>query len=373
MTQDCVEFLEDAIDRRVFPGASFSAYHKGQLHTHINVGTLAYESSAAVTSDTLYDIASVTKVVSTTASIAALIAAKKLCLEDPLKSYFPEFAEHFLGDAQLKHLLAHCSGLPSTWPMRFEFEAGTPRQVLIDHLLTRDFSSVPSYIGAARTITERHRRALQPGSNSEYSDLGMIILGLMVERVSGCSQRDYFKRAVAEPLGLSQTLYCPNPEACAPTGKDVPGRGTIQGQVHDSKAWLLGNVAGHAGLFSTASNLARFGEVARTGQHKDWPAAERLRSFGERVGFVQDAHWGIGWKTNLKGRLAPGTKFSERCFGHDGFTGAFLWIDPSRELTMSFVTNRVYPQTPKDRSASADIILEVRRGLMERVLETLSV
>lgn len=371
MTQSCVKFLEDAIDRRVFPGASFTAYHRGKLLTHSNVGATDYESSVAVTSNTLYDIASVTKILSTTASIAALIADKKLSLEDPLKSYFPEFAEHFVGAAQLKHVLAHCSGLPSTWPMRFEFEAGTPRQVLIDHLLSRDFSSVPSYIGAARTITERHRRSLQPGANSEYSDLGMIILGLMIERVSGCSQRDFFKRAVAEPLDLSHTLYCPNPESCAPTGKDVPGRGTIKGQVHDSKAWLLGNVAGHAGLFSTAADLARFGEVARTGQHKDWPAAGLLQSFGERAGFVKDAHWGIGWKTNLKGRLAPGTKFSEQCFGHDGFTGAFLWIDPSRELTMAFVTNRVYPQTPKDRNAAADVLLSVRRGLMERVLESI--
>lgn len=372
MTKPCEPFLSEAIGRGVFPGASFQVLHKGQVHLNCQVGAIDDEQSEPTQSQTLYDIASVTKVVSTTASIAVLLSQKTIKLSDPLLEFFPEFSGSFLAPASIKHLLTHSSGLPSTWPLRFEFDAGTPRSVIVDHLLSRDFSRVPSYHGPERSVQVRDSEALIPGARSEYSDLGMIFLGILIERVSGLSQSDFFQRFVAEPLGLQNTRYRPPAARCAPTGRDVPDRGTIRGEVHDSKAWLLGNVAGHAGLFSTAADLARFGEVARLGQHENWDAAPLLHSFGQRLGLIEDAHWGYGWKTNLNGRQAPGPQFSERCFGHDGFTGAFLWIDPDRELTMAFVTNAVYPQTPIDRQALAEQILWARRGLMERVLPTLT-
>jgi CubicO group peptidase (beta-lactamase class C family) len=361
--------FERAILERVFPGAQLAVYYQGRPIINEIYGKLSdSETAPPVQRETLYDIASVTKVFATASAIACLLDAGEMSLNSLASQWLTELS----GPSkriEIKHLLSHCSGLPSTWPLRFEFEVGTDRDFLIDHLLSSDFTRIPSYRAQRRTIHNRSAKALAPLDHTEYSDLGFIALGVLIERLSQTPYEQFFRAHIARPLGLT-TRFLPSPEQCAPSALEPDGRGLIQGQVHDSKAWLLGGVAGHAGLFSNAGELATFGEAVRTG-HGSLKCAKTLRGFGQRVGLLADAHWGLGWKTNLGGRQAPGPRFSESCFGHDGFTGCSLWIDPEAQLTMALTANRTYPNGPSDREQSAELLQGLRRSIMEAVLEQL--
>jgi CubicO group peptidase (beta-lactamase class C family) len=364
--------FQNAISEKIFPGAQLTVYHKGKQIIDQCFGTLTYDlNSETVNHHTVYDIASISKIFATTCSIAGLVHSHSLSLTSSVVEWITEWKGRPQDAIQLRHLLTHSSGLPPTWPLRFEFEIGTDRDFLINHILNADFARVPSYTNGQRQIHERNLGSMIPGSNTRYSDLGFITLGVLVERISQSPFPIHFAREIAGPLGLTSTTFFPDDEHCAPTGNNPDDRGLIQGIVHDSKAWLLGGVAGHAGLFSTSADLARFGDFVRCADSLAWPALSTLRDFGRRVDLVSGAHWGYGWKTNLGGRQAPGPKFSELSFGHDGFTGCFLWIDPEAQLTMALSTNRTFPITDPNREKSAETLKGVRRGIMEAILELL--
>jgi CubicO group peptidase (beta-lactamase class C family) len=291
-------------------------------------GRYGEDDPRPVTDSTIYDVASLTKVVGLTTAVMALVAQGRLDLEAPVGQFLPEYATDARAAVRVRHLLLHDAGLPAWRPL---------------HLETGDAA-------AARALALTTPLDTPPGLRYTYSDLGAIALGAVAERQANESLDGFLARAVFGPLGMGDTRFLP-PETLrdriAPTERD-PWRGRLlRGEVHDENAARLGGVSGHAGLFSTGPDLARFafwlldvyhGRPA-AGPPLPWTLA---RHFTLRHGEPPGSSRALGWDTPSEGSsaghcLAPGS------FGHTGFTGTSLWIDPARELAVILLTNRVHP------------------------------
>src|SRR5437867_1517808 len=283
------QILEDAIRSRAFPGASLVVGDKQVNIIEEAVGHFDYDpKSPAVEIDTIYDIASLTKVVATTTLAMMLFEEGKLDLNAPI------------GRVTIRQLLTHSAGLPAQPPPEGEVE---------------------------------FRLEYEPGTKTLYSDTGFILLGRIIEQIGGAPLDLLAGERIFEPLGMSNTCFNPDPvlvPRIAPTTPDIRGR------VHDSAAAALGGVAGHAGLFSTARDLAKFCRMMLRGG----PAIEL---FTHRTESVPGSTRALGWDTRSEERSSSGHYFSMKTFGHTGFTGTSIWIDPMRELYVVFLTNRVYP------------------------------
>jgi CubicO group peptidase (beta-lactamase class C family) len=225
--------------------------------------------------------------------------------------------------------------------------------------------------------------AYEPATKAVYSDLGELLLGEILERVAGESLDSFARRRILEPLKMKDTLYQPGPDLfsrIAPTERD-PWRGRLlRGEVHDENAFALGGVAPHAGLFGTASDLARFAQMMLNGgvfEHQRVAGRDVLERFTRRAG-VPGSTRALGWDTAWSGQgprssvpgtpgySSAGTLMSERAFGHTGFTGTSLWIDPERRLFVILLTNRVHPTRENDR------IRAVRPAVADAVIRALA-
>ncbi len=340
--------LAQAIEARTFPGCSLAVTYRGELVAHKALGRFTYEpSSPRFEADSLLDLASVTKVVATTAMAMILYERGVLDLEAPVAAVVPEFAsgDAMRGQVTLRMLLAHSSGLPA-------YEKLFLRARTRDELLRAAF--------ATALIAD-------PGTRAEYSDIGFIILGVALERLADEALDAFCQREVFGPLAMSHTTFKPAKvlrESIPPTADDRTFRKRIiQGKVQDENASVLGGVAGHAGLFSSAGDMARFAHAMINGGYPIL-RAETVQLFTRRQATPEGTSRALGWDT----RSAPsqsGRYFSTRSFGHLGYTGTSLWIDPERQLSITLLTNRTWPDCKNQA------IKQVRPAFHDSVVEAL--
>lgn len=341
--------LREGIEKKAFPGASLAVAHRGKLVALRGLGRFTYDStSREVNAATVYDLASLTKVVATTAMCMRLYDRGLFHLEQKVAEVLPDFASR---DARRKEitfrmLLAHSSGLPAY--AKF-FETAKNREELLDRAL-----KVP--------LVD------DPGARAEYSDIGFIILGEALERIAGESLDAFSKRETFEPLGLSiafASLTHSSAELIPPTEDDVNFRHrVIQGQVHDENACVMGGVAGHAGCFATALDLATFGQCMLNGG-APLLKTHTVEIFTRREVFPEGTSRALGWDTPSHPSQS-GKYLSPRAYGHLGYTGTSLWNDPERQLSVTLLTNRTWP----DRSSQA--IKKIRPAFHDAVIEALS-
>lgn len=354
--------LNDAIAAHAFPGCTFGVLAGGEILLQDALGCFTYDKGApAVSADTVYDVASVTKVMATTAAAMLLYQRGLLDLDTPLGELLPGFVVgRAHGDlarhVTLRHLLAHNSGLPGY--VEFFRIAATPSALF-------------------RACLELRLEA-EPGAHSEYSDPGFILLGKALEVVMREHLAAWVRREVFQPLGLADTCFCP-PSAVRlsipPTEEDTTLRHRrIQGEVQDENAWLLGGAGGHAGLFSNVPDLLRFAsEILGAGiipeSATSRPRLFDLRTvqlFARRQG-PEGSSRALGWDTPSE-NSSSGRHFASRSIGHLGFSGCSLWIDLDAGIAVALLTNRTWPDRP---AAATQLIREVRPAFHNAVRESL--
>ena len=306
------------VRRGAFPGAALALGRGSQAELVQGVGA-ARAGEDVDAERTVYDLASLTKVVATTTAAMLLYEDGRLELDAPVSRYLPEFSGGDRDAVTMRHLLAHTAGFPA---------GGKPRGATADKRLA-------SLIG---TPLKR-----QPGAKVEYSDVGFVVLFAALERAAGEPVPALLDRRVWEPLGMASTGYAPGAECerCAPTYRNAAGK-PVYGVVHDPIARALDGVAGNAGLFSTAGDLSRYAAMLASGGvlegvHVLKP--ETIDAFAVR----QVGTRALGWETPSANGTGPvGRSMSDRAFGHTGFTGTSLWVDPEHKTWAVLLTNRVY-------------------------------
>jgi CubicO group peptidase (beta-lactamase class C family) len=345
--------LSDAIDAHAFPGCAFGVFAAGQPVVVDALGRFTYEpDSPTVQPDTVYDLASLTKVVVTTALAMLLHQQGLLDLEQPLGDLLPGFvvgrdrgsAARFV---TLRHLLAHSSGLPGY----VEF-----------------FRTLRTPAALFRACLELPLEA-EPGTRAEYSDPGFILLGKALEVLKHEHLAPWAQSEIFEPLGMSHTGFCP-PQALRalipPTEEDTTTRRRrIQGEVQDENAWLLGGAAGHAGLFSSVPDLLLFAAEVLAGARGNGCLfdAATIEHFSQRQ-VPPTGYRALGWDTPSPNSSA-GRHFSPHSIGHLGYSGCSLWIDLDARVAVVLLTNRTWP----DRQSQ--LIREVRPAFHDAVREEL--
>jgi CubicO group peptidase (beta-lactamase class C family) len=345
--------VREAIAQRAFPAASLAVTHAGKLLAVKSFGKFVYEEDSEgapslsrslrqggdfdVEGATLFDLASVTKAVATTTMAMILYERGLVELDAPVSGIIPEF---LTGDdarrqaVTFRTLLAHSSGLPAyeklflKAPSRDEL-----RKAAFSMPLTAD-----------------------PGTRAEYSDIGFISLGIALERIAGEPLDTFCRREIFELLGMSNTTFNPPRELRAkipPTADESEGdasptkprstfrKRVIQGEAQDENAFVLGGVAGHAGLFSTAEDVARFAHVMISGGSPIL-RRETIALFTRRESSPSGSSRALGWDTP-SAPSQSGTQFGPHSYGHLGYTGTSLWIDPDRQLSITLLTNRTWP------------------------------
>jgi beta-N-acetylhexosaminidase len=347
--------LDGFVTAGAFPGGVLAVGYHDQLVLH-PFGSLTRDAKAPrVTENTIYDLASLTKVVVTTTSAMMLVQQKRLDLDAPIERYLPEFSAAAKSDpnpswrAQItvRMLMLHDSGLPAH---RDFFKEAKGHDAVLAKILAEPLVH-------------------EPGTQVEYSDLGFILLGEIIERLTGETLDQFAKGHIFGPLGMSDTMY--NPPASlrariAPTELDMEFRKRLlRGEVHDENAFAFGGVSGNAGLFSTASDAAAFAQMLLNGgiyAHHRLLARTTIQEFTARQA-IGDSARTLGWDVPTPPNSAAGHYFSPSAYGHTGFTGTSLWIDPERDLFVVLLTNRVNPTRANEqirlaRPAIHDAILQ---------------
>jgi CubicO group peptidase (beta-lactamase class C family) len=318
--------LENAIAAQAFPACSLAVTLRGELIAHKAVGHFTYDpTSPAVATDSIFDLASVSKAIATTTMAMILYERGLLDLEVPVTAIVPEFAgeDPRRGEATLRQLLAHSSGLPAY-------------EKLYLHSQTRD-----EFLHAAFSTG----LTAAPGTRAEYSDIGFIVLAVALERMADEPLDAFCQREIFGPLAMSHTTFNP-PKAwrdrIPPTADDRTFRNRIiQGEVQDENASVLGGVAGHAGAFSTADDVAMFAHAMLNGGYPIL-RPDTLKLFTRCESTPAGTSRALGWDTP-SAPSQSGKHFSPRSFGHLGYTGTSLWIDPDRQLSITLLTNRTWP------------------------------
>lgn len=358
MDMDAVErawrSLEEAGDRHEFGGAVALIQRHGQTVLHRATGWAVREPEeerVPMALDTIFDLASLTKVVATTPSVLQLIARGTVDLDQPLGAYLPEFGtEGDKAGMTIRRLMSHTSGIIS-W--RGVFLEGTGPEAYI----------------ASFAEDQPH---VKPGTQVEYSCPGFILLGEVVRRVTGVSLPEYARDHVFGPLGMTDTMFTPPAELRGRIAATEQGNGfetdkcetapigggwrdyLIHGEVHDGNAWYgFRGLASNAGLFGTATDLARYGQMWLNGGEIDGvqilPEKIIREATREQTGLdAPNDRRGLGWlmapRPDEDAENHSGRGLSQRAFGHTGFTGTSLWMDPECDLLIVLLTNRVHPQ-----------------------------
>lgn len=342
--------LEDFVARGAFPGGVVAVGRRGVLAHLAAFGRLSYDDDAApVRTDTIYDLASLTKVVATTTATMMMVDEGRLDLDAPVQSFLPRFVGPGKEGVTVRHLLTHSSGIDWWAPLYQELRG---KEAFLERIYAMDL-------------------VYPPGTETKYSDLGVLLLGEILERVSGQPLPELLAQRLFEPLGMADTGWRPAPallSRIAPTERD-PWRGRIvRGEVHDENAAALGGVAPHAGLFSTAPDLARFAQMLLwkgVYGHDRLIRRPTVEEFTRPAGIPAGSTRGLGWDTRSPEGSSAGTLFSASSFGHTGFTGTSIWIDPERELFLILLTNRVHPTRDNQQ------IREVRPAVADAVIRAL--
>ncbi len=319
------DVVKAAIQRGQLPGAVVLVARDGKVVFHKAYGSRSKQpADIPMTVDTVFDLASLTKPLATATSIMLLLEQGKLRLSDRAAQYVPEFGSKGKDKITIEQLLLHTSGLIADNPLS-DYADGPPKAFERIHELTP---------------------TSEPGARFVYSDVGFLVLGEIVERISGEPLDVFARRNIFAPLGLRETTFKPGKplaERAAPT-EQREGR-WMQGEVHDPRSYQLAGVAGHAGLFSTADEIAVYAQMllnggSYSGKRILSPATVRLMTTARPVPGGQRA---LGWDVNTRYSSNRGELFGPTSFGHTGFTGTSIWVDPASRTTVIFLSNRVHP------------------------------
>jgi len=355
--QSVVQYLDSVVARGAAPGAVLGVSHEGQRFIY-GTGRLGNEDATRPGPSTLYDLASLTKVIGLTTAVMLAVHDKKVELDAPVRRYVPAFAGTGKDSISVRMLLAHAGGLRAWRPLFREVSTRAAAFALAD---TTPLESAPA-------------------SQDLYSDLGAIVLTQVMEASYGERLDSLLESRLFRPLGLTSLRYLPPPSwesRIAPTELD-PWRGRVlRGEVHDENAAVMDGVSGHAGLFGSAEDLLTFaewllerwhdgtteGSAAPSFTRSHVPTFPRslVDEFTRRQNIVPGSSRALGWDTPTPGSSA-GTLLSPHSIGHTGFTGTSLWIDPDHRLAIVLLSNRVHPTRNNPRwnpvrAAVADLVM----------------
>jgi serine-type D-Ala-D-Ala carboxypeptidase len=349
--------LLSAVDDGVFPGAQLAVRLCGELQCVMVAGRLSSEPPGfPVQPTTIYDLASLTKPLATVTSVLLLIQRAKVTLGDSVQEVVTELEGAPIGQATVRDLLTHRSGLPGWRP-------------LYERLDVRDIA--PGLPGGDLSVKQHILKMIREepliyvrGERCVYSDLGFMLLGFLVERLSGMTLDRWCEDAIVRPLQAEPMMFCPTAGGAqldvmrpivdvsriAPTEQDEWRNRLLCGEVHDENAAAMGGIAGHAGLFGTAESVLAVSGAWLHGYHGRESILERelVRQFTIRQESAARSSWALGWDTP-SAPSSSGSSFSERSFGHLGYTGTSLWIDPLCELEVVLLSNRVHPSRRNEK------------------------
>ncbi|MDQ6886264.1 MAG: beta-lactamase family protein [Gemmatimonadota bacterium] len=332
--------LDHAITDSAFPGAWAIAGSHDRVYAALGVGHLDWKQpSPAPDEGTIWDLASLTKIVGMTTAMMQLWAQHRIDLDAPVQRYLPSWTGPGKERVTVRHLLTHSSGLPAWRPLYKESTTAAEALALV-------------YATPLDTV---------PGARMVYSDLGAILLGQIVERLTGQGLDSYLAEHVFRPLEMASTMYRPGASLqtrIAPTEFDPWRQRQLHGEVHDENAFALGGISAHAGLFSSGRDMARYARMILNGGTLDGVrilTPEAIAAFTR----VQDSalsNRALGWEAP-NGQNSAGHRLSPHAFGHTGFTGTSLWIDPDHDLFLVLLSNRVNPTRENRRIGGVRIAL----------------
>jgi serine-type D-Ala-D-Ala carboxypeptidase len=341
------EVLREGIALRAFPGAAVAVALNGEVVALKGFGHFTYDvTSPQVEAHSIWDLASVTKAVATTTMAMLLCERGWLDLEQSLGSILEDFGfDEERGRVTLRMLLAHSAGIPGY--VKF-FETEKNAQDLYRAAVTLPLEA-------------------KPGARTEYSDPGFILLGAALERIAATTLDSFCREEILQKLSMTETTFGP-PESwrdrIPPTEDDHTfRRKIIQGEVNDENAWVMGGVAGHAGLFASALDVAKFAQCMLNGGAPIL-RRETVARFTRREAAPPDTSRALGWDTPSQPSQS-GKYLSSTSFGHLGYTGTSLWCDPQRQLSVTLLTNRTWP----DRSSQ--LIKQIRPNFHDAVMQGL--
>jgi serine-type D-Ala-D-Ala carboxypeptidase len=351
-----VAAIEQGIASGAFPGAVLLVGRGEEIVFHEAFGQRSLEPSrAAMGRDVVFDLSSLTKALVTTTAIMLLVREGKIRLDDRVTRFLQNFGVHGKTHVEVRHLLSHSSGLPA-WRPFFKDVAKAEKKG------TTRFSGLRGIRMMVFEAIHRERPEYTVGSKAVYSDLGFLLLGELIELVTHQTLDRFCQERIFKPLGLQSTAFIdldrlraqkltPVVDVIAPTER-CPWRGKILcGEVHDDNAYAIGGVAGHSGVFATATDVHRV--VARlqacAADRDDFVPGAIVREFWKRDGNVRDSTWALGWDTPSATGSMAGNRASESTVGHLGFTGTSVWIDRERGAHVVFLTNRVHPRRDNER------------------------
>jgi uncharacterized protein YbbC (DUF1343 family)/CubicO group peptidase (beta-lactamase class C family) len=334
--------INDAIAQQQIPGAVLIVGHDGRVAYRKAYGDRTLEPRReTMTLDTVFDCASLTKVVATTTAILQLWEQGKFRMNDPVAKYLPEFAQNGKQDITIRQLLVHYSGLAPDLDLTKPWEG-------------KDTAERMAFEGAPERA---------PGSQFVYSDINFVVVGALVERLSGQSLDRYAEQHVFAPLGMNETRYNPPPSwepRIAPTEEDENHR-LLRGVVHDPTARRMGGVAGHAGVFSTADDLAIFAQALLDGGRGVLTSPTIAKMTAPQQPVNGTVLRGFGWDIDSPLSSNRGELLPVGSYGHTGFTGTSLWIDPTTKTYIVLLTNAVHMKMglPKERGSAASLRTKV--------------
>jgi len=350
------EAFKEAVAQGVFPGAVVLVGKGDEVVFERAFGhrSLVPEKSP-MQLETIFDLASLTKPLATTIATMLLVREKKIRLEDRVTRFFPNFGVFGKTHVTFRHLLAHCSGLPA-WKPYYEDIVKGERDGKINFVVSR---AAKSYVFE---LIHREKSLGSPGTQSLYSDLGFMLLGEVIEEVTGWTLDRYCQDKVFKPMGLRSTSFVdltllrtrrlqPVAEMIAPTEQCPWRKKVLCGEVHDDNAYAMGGVAGHAGLFSSTRDihllLTRLKRCCR-GDDPFLPAP-LVKEFLTRDETVKGSTYTLGWDTPSPENSASGSHFSPNSVGHLGFTGTSVWWDMEKDCHIVLLSNRIHPSRNNDK------------------------
>lgn len=362
------QIVTESIKEHQFPGCQVLVLHHGKAILNKAYGHLTYDSLTEVTTETLYDVASLTKVMATTLMVLDLVDQKLIRLDDPISCYLEEYAGTNKEKITTRQLLAHNGQLKSYIPLwEKTFQSSFCEEVShgayfdIKHPILQD--SLKTW------IRESDLGTFRGSSKYRYSDVGFMILQQIAERVADQRMDDFLSARIYQPMALKNTLFNPiksgiDHRRIAPTELDLHFRyQQVWGEVHDRNAFLFGGVAGHAGLFSNAEDLAILTNLFLSeGKFRGQQILDnQIVEESLQTQFNRNRR-GLGWD---KKHSKVSSHASQDSFGHMGFTGTMIWADPDYDLVFVFLSNRVYPDaenwkliTRNTRSRIQDVVYE---------------
>ncbi|MEX0944611.1 MAG: glycoside hydrolase family 3 N-terminal domain-containing protein [Balneolaceae bacterium] len=342
--------MQRAIDDSVFPGGVVGVMRNGALIWEQSYGYQDYHKTKAVNGRNIYDLASITKIMATTTSIMKLVDDGMLSLDDPVANYIKEFNTVDKKEITIRHFLLHTSGLPAY-------------RIYVDLLKTR--SEILDAIRNEPLINK-------PGEKYVYSDLGFILLAEIVDIVSGKRVDQFVRDEIFHPMGMHSTWFTPEfadrplLHLIPPTEIDtVYHRGLVQGRVHDERSYYMDGIAGHAGLFSSIQDMAKYAYMLLNGGFyggHQYFSPEIIEYFTGHRSTIN--HRGLGFDRKNDGFSTAGQYTGENTFGHLGFTGTSIWMDPDEDIAIILITNRTYPnrsygsRVSRIRAEISDVVMQ---------------